>query len=67
MIRPTFAELERHYRIAIQSAYENTCAIRMSLALIEVVPGADTLLKIHRKRCTERDHKINLQIHNGRN
>jgi hypothetical protein len=54
MIRPTFAELERHYRIAIQSAYENTCTIRMSVALIEAVPGTDTLLKIHGKRCLKK-------------
>lgn len=35
MARPSFASVKRNYRKSISSIYQNTCAIRISLALAE--------------------------------
>lgn len=41
MGRPSFASVERNYSTSINSSYENTCAIRMSMALSK----SDVMLK----------------------
>ena len=50
MARPSYASLKGHYRKSITSIYQNTCAIRMSLALIEAAPGMESIFKIHGKK-----------------
>jgi len=50
MRRPSFASVERNYKTSISSIYENTCAIRLSLALIEADPMIKDAFKIHGKK-----------------
>lgn len=45
MGRPTFSSIERNYQTSMTSIYSNTCAIRMSLALIQADPMIKNALR----------------------
>ena len=50
MARPNFSSVEMHYKTSITSIYSNTCAIRMSLALIAADPMMESGFRIYGKK-----------------
>lgn len=53
-MRPNFSAVERHYKKSISSVYPNTCAIRLSMALIAADPTIEDDFRIYGKEIHER-------------
>ncbi len=50
MARPSFSSVERHYQTSNLTIYPNTCAIRLSMALIGADPMLKSAFRVHGKK-----------------